>query len=89
MIKLGALWAGNGKEGSPVLSGQINGDVRIVIFKNGYKTEDKHPDYLLYIEAAERKEKPSVARSPSKSPVAVVKRPRSDFNEGSGGNIPF
>lgn len=60
MIKLGALWKPkeSGKDG-PVLSGSINDSVRIVIFKNGYKKEPNHPDYILYAQENERKPKAS------------------------------
>lgn len=60
MIKLGALWKPkeSGKDG-PVLAGSINGDVRIVIFKNGYKKEPNHPDYILYVQQNDKKGKSS------------------------------
>lgn len=56
MIKIGAVWAGNDKDGNPMLTGQI-GDARLVILKNGYKEQDKHPDYIVYI--AENKKRDS------------------------------
>jgi len=40
------LWARKTKNGVDVLSGSI-GEERIMIFKNEFKTEEKHPDYIL------------------------------------------
>ena len=48
--KIGALWVKENKNGKKYLSGEIefNGEkVRIVIFKNTYKKEKKHPDYII------------------------------------------
>ena len=42
--KIGSLWV-NKEKG--YMSGTIN-EERVVIFKNGFKTEDKHPDYIVY-----------------------------------------
>ena len=42
--KLGGLWV-NKEKG--YMSGTINGE-RVIIFKNGYKSEEKHPDYIVY-----------------------------------------
>lgn len=48
---IGALWINNGKN-TIYLSGQIEIDGKkhnIVVFKNNYKKEDKHPDYKIYL----------------------------------------
>lgn len=42
--KIGSLWV-NKEKG--YMSGTINGE-RVIIFKNGYKSEEKHPDYIVY-----------------------------------------
>ncbi len=45
----GALWVKDGQRGK-YMSGviEINGEkINIVVFKNGYKKEDKHPDYRI------------------------------------------
>ncbi len=44
--KLGALWVRSGPKGD-YMTGEING-VKVVIFTNGYKQTDKHPDYGVY-----------------------------------------
>ena len=47
---IGALWLKEGKKGeyftgNVVIDGEKHS---IVIFKNDYKKEDKHPDYKIY-----------------------------------------
>ena len=47
-VKLMGLWKNTSQSGIETLSGNLGG-ARIVIFPNGYKKEDKHPDYIVYI----------------------------------------
>jgi hypothetical protein len=56
MIKLGALWVGKDKDGQPMMSGTINQTTRILVLKNGFKKEDKQPDYIIYVAPNEKKE---------------------------------
>jgi len=56
--KIGALWLRKAKNsGDMYMSGvcDMDGDnsIRIVVFKNGYKEETKHPDYVIYIQEEE------------------------------------
>lgn len=44
--KLGALWLRTSTRGD-YMTGEING-VKVVIFTNGYKQDEKHPDYIVY-----------------------------------------
>jgi len=47
--QIGAMWIKEGQRGK-YMSGviEINGEkINIVVFKNGYKKEDKHPDYRI------------------------------------------
>lgn len=50
--KIGALWLGTGKTGTKFMSGRIEFDdeteIRLLVFKNGYKEQSKHPDYIIY-----------------------------------------
>ena len=51
--KLGSLWV-NKEKG--YMSGTINGE-KVIIFKNGFKQEEKQPDYIVYkSKPQERKE---------------------------------
>ena len=49
--RIGALWIGEGRNGK-FMSGRIEltegQEVRILVFKNNYKEESKHPDYIIY-----------------------------------------
>jgi len=50
MTKLGALW--KNKNGKDMFSGVIEIDdkkTRIVVFANGFKDDDKKPDYIIYL----------------------------------------
>lgn len=49
---IGALWEKRTQKGAPMLTGQvtIRGEViKIVVFKNGYKKEDRHPDWRIFL----------------------------------------
>lgn len=48
MIKMGAFWLSESKSGEKYFSGYLNG-AKLMIFKNKHKTEDKHPDYIMYL----------------------------------------
>lgn len=44
--KIGALWFKQ-KNGKDYFTGEVNGQ-KIVVFQNGFKQSDKHPDYVIY-----------------------------------------
>ena len=48
MIEISGLWKGTDKNGNTYYSGYM-GRAKILIFKNKYKEEDKHPDFKMYI----------------------------------------
>ena len=54
MIKITGLWKGKDKNGSTFMSGTMGG-VKVLIFANKYKEEDKHPDYIMYFAQKEDK----------------------------------
>ena len=45
--KVGALWQNTSGEGKPYFNMDLMGD-KYVVFPNGYKEEDKQPDFLIY-----------------------------------------
>ena len=48
----GALWLNVSKTGTKHMSGSVEIDgvkTKIVVFKNNYKEEEKHPDYKIYL----------------------------------------
>jgi hypothetical protein len=60
--KLGALWLGKSARGVSYMSGvvTIDGtDHRVVVFKNGFKRESKHPDYVIYASEPQETQAPA------------------------------
>lgn len=65
LVKCGALWkhSGEGYSGTVEVAelkkvAQQGGKIRIVLFKNGYKEENKHPDLILYCTNHKEAEEP-------------------------------
>jgi len=55
MTKVGALWLRESKKGNKFMSGNCN-DVKIIVFKNGKKDNEKQPDYLIYLQEEKKDE---------------------------------
>lgn len=55
LIKVSGLWKSEDREGNMVLSGNLNPNIRMVIFVNRFKDQDgeKAPDFNLFIEKRE------------------------------------
>jgi len=45
--EIGALWLKTSQKGTKFMTGKINGQ-DVVVFKNQFKEQDKHPDYRVY-----------------------------------------
>ena len=61
MVKCGALWLKTARSGDKFMSGviEVNGEkVNLLVFKNGYKEESKHPDYVIYESPEHNRETP-------------------------------
>ena len=56
-VRVAGLWRGKTKDGSEYLSGGW-GNVRILIFPNGYKEGEKAPDFHMYLAPRQRPTKP-------------------------------
>jgi hypothetical protein len=57
LIKVTGLWKSEDKNGNMVLSGNLSGTARVVIFTNTYKEENERgPDFEMYIGKKEPKE---------------------------------
>ena len=48
LMKAGALWMNKKDDGSVFFSGFFGG-LRMIVFKNGFKQEANHPDYIVYL----------------------------------------
>ena len=52
--RIGALWLSRNKtrQGDRYMTGRLqlddNTEIRLMVFKNGYKLEERHPDYIIY-----------------------------------------
>lgn len=57
LVKIGALWLKEGKNGrfmsGVIKNGENENDVRILVFRNSFKEEPRHPDYVIYVPADE------------------------------------
>jgi uncharacterized protein (DUF736 family) len=53
--KVGALWQNTSSEGKPYFNLDVEGQ-KYVVFSNGYKSEEKQPDFLVYERVKEKKE---------------------------------
>lgn len=56
MLQLGGLWINESKKGEKYMVGYL-GNLRLLVFKNQYKEEEKHPDYIMYVDEKDREEK--------------------------------
>ena len=67
MEKIGALWIRKTTKGADYFNGSINiqgKEYKIAIFKNGYKKENKHPDYVVNLLEAQQ-QKPTAINTPT------------------------
>ncbi len=51
--KVGALWQNTSSDGKPYFNLDLSGQ-KYVVFSNGYKSEDKQPDFLVYERVKEK-----------------------------------
>jgi len=61
MLEITGLWANKSKNGDTYYSGYM-GKSAILIFKNNYKTEDKHPDLRMFVAEGKKKEGPALTQ---------------------------
>lgn len=81
--KVGAAWlkeidTKNGKQ--KILSVQI-GDKRFTLFKNSYKTEPKHPDYVVYEDNYQPQEKQQATAQETKEYKPSILTDEPDSND--------
>ena len=56
LLKIAGLWKTE-KDGKTYLSGTLGPGVRILVLRNQFKKDPKHPDYNVFLCPAERKGK--------------------------------
>ena len=54
--KVGALWQNTSADGKLYFNLDLSGQ-KFVVFPNGFKSEDKQPDFLVYERVKEKKSK--------------------------------
>jgi len=47
MLQVTGLWINEAQSGEKYMVGYL-GSLRVLIFKNRYKTDDRHPDYVMH-----------------------------------------
>lgn len=82
--ELGALWKKKSKTGMSFLSGYINDHdgqrIDVVVFANSKKTNEKAPDYRLYVsKPLESKSKAPVSAKPQTKSKPVVEEVEDDI----------
>lgn len=55
MIKIGALWNKESKNGEQYLQGKF-GDATLQVFSNNYKETEAQPDFIVYLSEAKKPE---------------------------------
>lgn len=53
MLDLGGLWINESQSGNKYMAGYL-GNLKIMIFRNKFKTDDKHPDYVMRLAEKQR-----------------------------------
>jgi uncharacterized protein (DUF736 family) len=56
LLKVTGLWKSEDRNGNMVLSGNLNGNARIVIFANTHKEAENQPDFNMYVTKNEKSE---------------------------------
>jgi len=57
MIKITGLWKEKSKEGKTYYKGNLNKNIKILLFKNEDKTNENSPEFEVYIAKREFEEK--------------------------------
>ena len=83
--ELGALWKKKSKAGMSFLSGYINDHdgqrIDVVVFANSKKTNEKAPDYRLYVSKPLDNQNKTTASVPSAVKTAPVKKTQQVIQE--------
>lgn len=74
MIKIGALWKNQMKNGKEFLSGNF-GDGKLLVFQNRQKKHENSPDYIVCIGEREKKEQTQERPAQSVPPTEDQKVP--------------
>ena len=91
LTKVGAFWLRDSKAGSKFMSGKIEqalpADTNLLVFKNNYKKEDKHPDYEIFVKQVEQSEDNEPSNTATQGPSASQTQPAAQAARAD--DIPF
>jgi len=59
LVEIAALWANTSKAGEKYMRGYL-GNAELLLFRNKFKEEEKHPDFRLYVAKKEKREEKPV-----------------------------
>ena len=88
-IRLMGMWENTDKRGNKYLSGNLNTNCRVTIFKNSFKQNEREPDYILYLSQRTQDERTGTggaAAAATPSPAAATDAPPAPAQED---DIPF
>ena len=88
MIQLTGLWLNQSKTtGEKYFSGNLGG-AKVLIFKNKHKTEEKHPDYQLYIAPKQKPQEQSTQQQGQQGgpPDPAAREPGDGYPNRAGFN---
>ena len=61
----GRLWINTDRNGKQYLNGRLSSEVRILVFKNEFRTEEKHPPNIMYLAPIERQDEAGRTEKPA------------------------
>ena len=66
-VRLCGLWKNESKDGGTYYSGSLSPGVKLLVFKNGFKKENRDPDLIAYLVPAEKRSPGSGSNGPESS----------------------
>lgn len=76
LIRVMGLWEGTNKRGQKYLSGNLNAGTRVMVFRNGFKTEgSREPDYILYVSQSQPRPQSGTGQGDSPAPEQAAHAP--------------
>ena len=79
-IKLGGLWQRRTRDGREYLTGKLSPTVKILIFKNDFRTSDTQPSHVMYLAPAE----PAEAEAPETTQAMEADEPSPQRSSPAG-----
>jgi len=55
LVKISGVWKNRDKNGKIYLTGYM-GEARVVVLPNNFKEDEKHPDFIMYVDQPAQKQ---------------------------------